>query len=170
MKLCKKCNIEKSLTGFYVHKGYKDGYRNICKDCFKQEKNLYLKKNPNKHCKYMITYNKKNKYTELKYNSNSIYRSICLLRNRLNNSLKVKKWQKNTHFSKYIGCSKEELKKHLESQFQEGMNWENQGKWHMDHIIPLSSAKTEQELYKLCHYTNLQPLWAKDNLSKGNKI
>jgi hypothetical protein len=50
------------------------------------------------------------------------------------------------------------------------MTWENQGKWHIDHIIPLSSAKTEKEMYKLCHYTNLQPLWAFDNLSKGSKI
>lgn len=52
------------------------------------------------------------------------------------------------------------------------MNWDNRGLygWHIDHIIPLSSAKTEEEVYKLCHYTNLQPLWAKENLSKGNKI
>jgi hypothetical protein len=62
------------------------------------------------------------------------------------------------------------LKKHLEIQFIEGMSWENQGKWHIDHKIPLSSAKTEEEVYKLCHYTNLQPLWAEDNLKKGSKI
>jgi hypothetical protein len=63
------------------------------------------------------------------------------------------------------------LKQHLENQFQSGMNWKTYGKygWHIDHIIPLSSAKTEKELYKLCHYTNLQPLWAKDNLIKGNR-
>ena len=50
------------------------------------------------------------------------------------------------------------------------MNWENRNLWHVDHIIPLSSAKTEEELVKLCHYTNLQPLWAEDNLKKSNKI
>ena len=62
------------------------------------------------------------------------------------------------------------LKEHLESQFIDGMGWDNRVEWHIDHIIPLSSAKTEDELYRLCHYTNLQPLWAEDNLKKGNKF
>jgi hypothetical protein len=54
--------------------------------------------------------------------------------------------------------------------FMAGMNWSNHGKWHIDHITPLSSAKTADELYTLCHYTNLQPLWAIDNLRKHDKI
>jgi hypothetical protein len=49
------------------------------------------------------------------------------------------------------------------------MCWDNQGKWHIDHIIPLSSGKTEDDIIKLCHYTNLQPLWAIDNMKKGSK-
>ena len=71
-----------------------------------------------------------------------------------------------------VGCPPEYLKEHLETQFVDGMSWNNYGRygWHIDHIIPLSSAKTEDELYKLCHYTNLQPLWAEDNLKKSNKI
>ena len=50
------------------------------------------------------------------------------------------------------------------------MNWENYGLWHIDHIIPISYAKSEEEIYKLNHYSNFQPLWAKDNLSKGNRF
>jgi hypothetical protein len=69
-----------------------------------------------------------------------------------------------------VGCTPEFLKEHLEKQFTDGMTWENRNKWHIDHIVPLSSAKTEDELYKLCHYTNLQPLWAEENMKKSNKI
>lgn len=71
-----------------------------------------------------------------------------------------------------IGCSADELITHFESQFKEGMSWDNYGfyGWHIDHIIPLSSAKNEEELLKLSHYTNLQPLWMLENIKKGNKI
>jgi len=70
-----------------------------------------------------------------------------------------------------IGCTPEFLKEYIENQFTEGMTWENHGQfgWHIDHIIPLSSVKTEEELYPLFHYTNLQPLWWLDNIKKGTK-
>jgi len=66
-----------------------------------------------------------------------------------------------------VGCKPSELKKHLEKQFKEGMTCDNHGEWHIDHILPLASAKDDEEVFKLCHYTNLQPLWAEDNLIKG---
>jgi hypothetical protein len=50
------------------------------------------------------------------------------------------------------------------------MSWDNHGKWHIDHIIPLASAETEEDIYRLSHYTNLQPLWAEDNWRKNSKI
>jgi len=58
----------------------------------------------------------------------------------------------------------------IESKFTDNMTWENHGKWHIDHIVPISSAITMAELEKLFHYSNLQPLWAKDNLAKSDKI
>ena len=69
-----------------------------------------------------------------------------------------------------LGCTWKELRCHMESKFTEGMSWANRNLWHIDHIIPLASAKSIEEVIKLCHYTNLQPLWAEDNLKKGAKI
>lgn len=92
------------------------------------------------------------------------------VRKRMYKFLKIKKWVKRGKFKEYVGCTIDELKAHLESKFTEGMSWENRSQWHIDHIIPLSSAKTPEDLYKLLHYTNLQPLWAVDNLKKGCKM
>ena len=70
-----------------------------------------------------------------------------------------------------IGCSKDDLRKHLESKFRDGMTWRNYGKhWHIDHVVPLISANSEDEIKRLCHWTNLQPLTAFENISKGSKI
>jgi hypothetical protein len=69
-----------------------------------------------------------------------------------------------------VGISFNEFKLYMESKFVDGMNWENRSEWHIDHIVPLSTAKSEQELIALSHYTNLQPLWAMENLKKGDKI
>ena len=68
-----------------------------------------------------------------------------------------------------IGCTYEELKLRIEQQFTEGMTWDNYGinGWHIDHIKPLASATCEEDIIALNHYTNLQPLWCLDNLSKG---
>ena len=105
-----------------------------------------------------------------RFNGDIKYRLIQNLRSRLYMFTKESVIKKTKKFNDYIGCTGEELKNYLEKQFQIGMSWDNYGKWHIDHIIPLSSFKTEEELYKLCHYTNLQPLWASENIAKHNKI
>lgn len=94
------------------------------------------------------------------------------LRIRLYHALKSN--LKNGSAVKDLGCSLEELKQHLESKFQPGMTWENYNfyGWHIDHIVPLIlfDLTNREQLLKACHYTNLQPLWASDNLKKGSKI
>lgn len=235
-KICRKCKLDKDINEFSKKNTSKDGKQNICKYCDKQEskkwrennkekvklqKEIYLKKNPEKLKEYQKEYQKKwakenpekikskrkkynlknreknkeksdlwrknnpeykKKYSEnnrkrlweceKKRRENLLVKLTCNIRCRVNNFLKSKNIKKNNKTLDIIGCSTEFLKEHLEKQFKEGMSWDNQGKfgWHIDHIIPLSSANTEEEIYKLCHYTNLQPLWAFDNLSKGNKI
>jgi hypothetical protein len=68
-----------------------------------------------------------------------------------------------------LGCTIQEFKLHIEFQFKDGMSWDNRGEWHIDHIMPLSMAKTEDELVRLNHYKNLRPLWAHENLTKSDK-
>lgn len=104
-----------------------------------------------------------------KTKSDPTFKLRRLHRSKLNKILLSKKTKKTFDI---IGCSPEFLKEHLEKQFKDGMTWDNHGLfgWHIYHIIPLSSAKTEEEIYKLCHYTNLQPLWAEENLKKSNKL
>lgn len=69
-----------------------------------------------------------------------------------------------------LGADLNIVRKHIENQFKEGMCWKNYGEWHVDHIIPLSSAKSLEQAISLCNYTNLQPLWAEENHRKGAKI
>lgn len=73
--------------------------------------------------------------------------------------------------TKELGCSVVELKLYLESKFLPGMTWENYGKWHVDHILPLSKfdLTDPDQFKKAVHFSNLQPLWATDNIKKGNK-
>ena len=69
-----------------------------------------------------------------------------------------------------VGCSISEFKDYIGNKFSDGMSWENIGEWHIDHIYPLSLAKDTEHIKSLCHYTNLQPMWASDNIRKGNKL
>jgi hypothetical protein len=88
----------------------------------------------------------------------------------IRNSINKKGYTKKSKTYKILGCTYKEFKKHIERQFTKGMTWDNYGKWHLDHIYPVAKAKDEEELLRLNHYTNFQPLWAKDNISKKDKI
>jgi hypothetical protein len=110
--------------------------------------------------------------SKLRKENNIVYLISCRVRKRMSEYIKKNNILKKNKTFEIVGITPLELSNYLESKFLEGMSWDNYGiyGWHIDHIIPLSSAKTEDEIYKLCHYTNLQPLWAEDNLKKSNKI
>lgn len=186
-KICSKCCENISVDNFNKNSRNKSGLRAECKDCQKkyyilnnekikiQRKDRYIK-NPslelNRNKKYYL--NNKSVIIEtlkIKRQVNHFFRLKNNIRSRLNIFLKANKLHKDNSTFNLVGCSPEFLKEHIEKQFTEGMSWDLMGKHiHIDHIIPLSSAKNEDEIYKLCHYTNLQPLWAEDNLKKGSKI
>jgi len=186
VKICCRCNIEKKLQEFPKDKNRKDGYYIVCKNCRKliyqsnskdiiEKAKKYYQDNKEKNYEKIIERNKKWRsnnpsYTTDRKKIDPTFKLIKNTRRRLLRFLESKKLTKRNTTISLIGCSPHELKQHIEHKFVLGMSWENQGKWHIDHIIPLSSAKTEEEVYKLCHYSNLQPLWEKDNLAKSNKL
>lgn len=183
MKNCIKRLLEKEETLFKS--------ANICLDCNKiYEKDLRLK-NLERRSKKQKQWADKNRekqrqsvrnsraklkvknaeYDALRLKTDPAYRLKRILRTRLSSA--INRGQKAGSAVRDLGCSVSELKTYLESKFLPGMAWDNhtQFGWHIDHIIPLSSFNltNREELLKACHYTNLQPMWAQDNLSKSNK-
>ena len=101
------------------------------------------------------------------------FRLANSLRARVRAAITANNGSKAYRTMELVGCTIEELKDHLEQQFQPGMSWENYGDWHVDHIKPVSSFKnlgTDEDVQRQCfHFQNLQPLWASENLKKSNK-
>jgi hypothetical protein len=83
--------------------------------------------------------------------------------------MRSKGYKKLYRTEQILGCTILDFRKFIEDKFTEGMSWENHGEWHLDHKTPVSWGKSEIEVYELNHYTNFQPLWSHDNLSKGNR-
>lgn len=98
------------------------------------------------------------------------YRLSVCLRKRLNSALKRR--EKSGSAVVLLGCSTEQAVNYIQSKFQDGMTWQNHGRWHIDHIRPLASfdLTKQDQLSKACHYSNLQPLWARDNLQKHSRV
>lgn len=95
------------------------------------------------------------------------------VRNRIANALRANEQGRGGKTFELLGYTPEELRVHIERQFLPGMSWSNVGEWHIDHIIPLSSfvirSKDDPELRLAWALSNLRPLWASENLSKGSK-
>lgn len=110
-------------------------------------------------------------YQKRRLDTDVNYRLKRNLRSRLYQALTAVRAGKKVSAVKDLGCSVPELIKHLEARFKLGMTWDNYGQWHVDHIRPLASFNlTDAEQQKAaCHYNNLQPLWAAENISKGSR-
>lgn len=169
---------------------YQKKYRKLNADKISKKRKLYLRnnkekireqrkksriKNKDKISKRHKEWYKKNKlksneyhkkYIKEKRKTDSLFRIKCSIRGRMNSFVK----NKNKNTLEYLGLPLKEYKIYLSKMFDANMNWNNYGDWHIDHIIPLCSAKNEEELIRLFHYTNTQPLWAIDNLKKGDKL
>tara|TARA_B100001175_G_scaffold313415_1_gene320978 strand:- start:1325 stop:2239 length:915 start_codon:yes stop_codon:yes gene_type:complete len=144
-KCCCTCKEWKPLTDYFNFKNHWDNLRNDCKTCLYKYRNNRCKTDPE-------------------------FKLLRTLRSRLRSALKSKNAIKSTKTLDLIGCSTSFLMGYLDAKFTEGMTWENHGEWHIDHIKPCAKFNLliEDEQRKCFHYTNLQPLWAKDNLSKSS--
>ena len=123
------------------------------------------------HCKNKGQIKETNKqYANNRMKTDPLFALTCRIRCLIRGSITKRGYTKKSKTHEILGISYVELKEHMERQFTKGMNWENRDQWHIDHIIPLATAQCEDDIIKLNHYTNLQPLWAEDNLSKGSKL
>lgn len=142
-----KKKIYNNLNKNHISEQRKE-YRELNKEHIKEQRKEYRKKNRDKI----------NDYTKKKMSEDPLFKLSQII-------VKSKKTVD------ILGCSFEEFKIYLENKFNGEINWDNHGTyWHLDHIIPSSWAKNEEEVYKLNHYTNFQPLRAFDNLSKNNRF
>ena len=108
-------------------------------------------------------------YRKNRRHNDPVFKLQCNLRSGFCNWIKGN--IKTCKTEQYVCCTYQELLDHLESQFEEGMTWENQGEWHIDHIKAQSrfDPTIEEEAFKCWHYTNLQPMWAEINIKYSNK-
>ena len=130
-----------------------------------EEKKLQQKEYRRKNRKKLTEYTR-NRYAT-NHNNYKLYR-VC--RDMVRRAYLAINTTKDEKTRKFLGYSARDLKQHIEKQFKEGMTWDNYGDWHIDHIIPISRAETYEEAKVLSQLSNLQPLWAEENLKKGSKL
>lgn len=193
MKKCSRCRSLKLIDGFSKKSASADGLKSHCKECekidraknFSRDKLLkakWVKENKARHVSTCKQYNLQHKDTmapakrlyRREYEFNRLKNNIQhKLRNRLRARLHAS-FISTGDTQQFLGCSLEEFKNYIESKWQPGMTWDNWSKygWHIDHIKPLKSfdLTIESQLREACLYTNLQPLWAEDNLKKSSKV
>ena len=152
-KVCSRCNTEKDVTEFYSYGGR-------CKLCVKERSKVYRENNKEK------INSKTRGYRKHKRQSDSLYKVKENIRVSIINSFIRYGYTKNSRTFEVLGCTYVDFKLHIESNWEDWMNWDNYGiyngkenyGWDLDHIIPVSSATCEENLIRLNHYTNLQPL------------
>lgn len=185
-KICSRCKKEKSISEFGSNKPRKDKIHCYCKECANEISGKWSNNNPKKRKESNNKYKKNNSEKLKKYRKENkekgrknIKKFRLIFKNKLSNNISnsirrsLKNGKNNQHWESIVDFTLQEFMNDFEIKFKPGMNWENQGEWHIDHIRPVSSfhfTSYEDKEFKECWaLRNLQPLWAKDNWSKNAK-
>ena len=161
-KVCNTCTTVKPISEYRGRKQCK-----TCENKNRYQKNKLRRQNDPVFNSWWKSYDVDRK--RKKENEDPMTGFIQIMRQCVRKSFKRNGYTKKSRAHIILGTDWSVVKLHMESLFKEGMTWNNHGEWHIDHIIPISSGKTEDEVVKLCHYSNLQPLWAEENLLKSDK-
>lgn len=170
---CRNCSKIRRKELYNPVKASEKYYRNLTEEQKLKRRNYAKRKrdlNPEKYNEETRQWRLKNpNYKKNKWKKDINFRIMENMRGRIYKALKTNSKSKKTAY--LLGCTVEQLKQHLENLFSEGMSWENYGEWHVDHKKPCSlfDFTLESEQKECFNFNNLQPLWAKDNLSKSNK-
>lgn len=175
-KICNKCNEQKLFSEFHKHPECKYGRKAKCKNCLKKRDSDYRLTEAYFQSQLRYKSSKKwrdsfQKWKKKKRKEDPLFALNELISSIVKFALNKNKLKKTKRSKEILGCDIDFFKKYLESKFEPWMNWENRGLyngkenygWDIDHIIPISQAKTIEEVYKLSHYTNLQPLCSRIN-------
>jgi len=187
---CKDCNKEKAKEYYQDNKEKKNEYDKKYRENNKEYRKKYYQDNKERTKEVDKKYRENNKEKKKEYYQNNkekiiennkeyikkrrlkdpLFKLKGDLRSLIGTSIRRKGYKKNSNTFNILGCEYSFFIKYMKEQFKDGMTWENHGEWHIDHIIPMYAAQTEEEALVLNHYTNFQPLWAEENLYKSNKI
>lgn len=165
MRTCTKCGEHKGRDRFFKRAKARDGLYGWCKECFCEYQKANRKRPEvlEKYRKYQREYERKRRA------SDQLYAESGRMMARGRDAFRCAGAKKVKRTEEMLGCTWGHFVEHIESQFQPGMTWENRSEWHIDHTTPLSHAETAKDLEQLAHYTNCKPMWASDNMSKGNR-
>ena len=187
MKTCPKCQQTKPSSDYSKKRSAKDGLFYCCKDCWKEHSKEYSTNNRDKIAEYQKEHRARPEVKE-RYNEwqREQYKNNPQKRLRIKISSETKSTLLGVHSNmtivsekygmKKIGLTTVQYREYIESLWTEGMSWDNyghgKGKWCIDHIDPKNFFDlTDPELYRKCsHYTNTQPMWYMDNMSKGDRL
>jgi predicted DNA-binding transcriptional regulator AlpA len=158
-------------------------WREKNKDSVREYVKTWNEKNKEHRKEYLKEYREKNienirktkrDYERNRKESDPLYKLISNFRTAIYQVLKESNVEKNKHYFDILQYTPESLIKHLESQFENNMNWDNYGEWHVDHKLPITSFNIEEmgdeEFMRCWSLDNLQPMWGNDNIRKSNKI